>query len=201
MQIFIAVHADLHHGDKKTIALDVDAFDKIAVVKALIQAQEGTPTHHLALGEPGVIGLSYYYEGYPGMADGRTLSDYKVKDGMTLQMALVCVIFVRTLPGKTITIHVSPRYETIDHVKAQIRDKEGIPPYQQRLIFKGLVLKSRRILSFYGICDGAELSLVRVEDEQSLCCWSRRTSSHHLCSAGSECQEDKKTFLEDLIRR
>ena len=59
-------------------------------------------------------------------------------------------IFIKTRTGKQVVLEA--RYtDTVASVKAQIRDKEGIPPVQQCLIYDRMVLDDGRTLAGCGI--------------------------------------------------
>ncbi|CAC5422075.1 unnamed protein product [Mytilus coruscus] len=70
-------------------------------------------------------------------------------------------LFIKTLTGKVITIHIDSSSTILD-LKHSIQDKEGIPPDQQRLIQGGTGIQLADDCTFddYGITDGITLHLV-----------------------------------------
>eukprot|EP00484_Ammonia_sp_Unknown_P000401 CAMPEP_0197022684 /NCGR_PEP_ID=MMETSP1384-20130603/3496_1 /TAXON_ID=29189 /ORGANISM="Ammonia sp." /LENGTH=214 /DNA_ID=CAMNT_0042450769 /DNA_START=90 /DNA_END=734 /DNA_ORIENTATION=+ len=72
---------------------------------------------------------------------------------------MIFPLYIKTINGKTIRLDVEPN-DTIENLKTQIRDKEGILPQSQRLIHSGRKLKDDKTLSEYNI--NAETTLYLV---------------------------------------
>jgi ubiquitin len=78
---------------------------------------------------------------------------------MIVSPAFAEKLLVKTLTGKTISLDVKLT-DTVEAVKQQVADKEGIPPDQQRLIYAGKQLEDGKTLADYTITDNATVHLV-----------------------------------------
>lgn len=66
---------------------------------------------------------------------------------------------IKTLTGRDISIDVEEG-DKIIRIKEMMEEKEGIPPLQQKLIFKGSHLDDEQTVEQAGIQPGASLHLV-----------------------------------------
>ena len=90
------------------------------------------------------------------LEDTCSLSDYKIQSECCLWLNLKdwkvyeFEVGVRMWTGKLTNLHVNP-FDSIEHVKTRIQDKEGIPTDQQRLCFADKVLEDDGTLYGYRI--------------------------------------------------
>jgi ubiquitin-like protein Nedd8 len=70
-----------------------------------------------------------------------------------------CYIKVKTLSGKSLELRIQLK-DTIMRIKERVEEIEGIPPDQQRLIFRGKTLADDRKARLYNITEGSILHLV-----------------------------------------
>ena len=98
------------------------------------------------------------------LEDQRTLGDYSIRRESILHLIptrrdRVMPIYLQTLTGKTITLEVAPQ-DTIDAVKKEAFQKEGMTVEHQTLFYAGEKLNDRKTLKDYNITRNSVLKLI-----------------------------------------
>ena len=91
-----------------------------------------------------------------------TFEDYKIPDDATIDFnhyKYEGQYFIKTISGKTITVDLVEK-DTMENVKAKIRNKEGILSNLQTLMFEGKILEDNRTMEDYRIRNGSTLHLI-----------------------------------------
>ena len=143
MQIFVCCQdAD------KTIAIDVEANDRIDTVKAKIHDKEGCPPDQQVI----------FYD-LEVLGDCLPLSYYDIADGFCLSMILELTLHLAMISGKIITIQMMS-LDSIAEFKEKLYDERGITPDQQQLRFADQQLEHHRHVSDYNIQHKSTINLV-----------------------------------------
>ncbi|XP_058230580.1 uncharacterized protein LOC131343155 [Hemibagrus wyckioides] len=95
--------------------------------------------------------------------DQMTVNHYGLSSGATVMLLISMTpvplqVFVKNEKGQTKTYDITDE-ETVDQLKSKVRQKEGTPEDQQRLIFNGRQLDSGRKLQDYDIVSGSTIHM------------------------------------------
>lgn len=145
----------------KTITLNVEPETSIKSVKVDIQRRKGIP--------PGKQRLDF---GVQELEEYPTLREYNIQKESTLYLRVdeqcgSMPIHVVMPTGKMTTLDVLPS-DDVENIKLEIYDEDGIPPYQQYLLFDGKELEDGRRLNDFNIQKGSMLHLVLHQSVQKL---------------------------------
>ena len=134
------------------LGLEIGPSDTIQSIKAMIQDEEGIPSHEQRL----FHALRKLEDSQKINIPGETLCLVRLVQPCHHGM----VTYVSCGSGKLIPVEVTPN-DTIGTLKTRIHEKEGISPSQQRLFFSGTELENHHTVSGCGIQRESVVDLVQ----------------------------------------
>ena len=155
MNTFINIRDDISQENKRFM-VNVKKDCGIEDIKVAIQNKTNILSlrQYLYLGDPHENGIL--------LSSKESINKYNIANNSDLYLLVFypgMIIFIKTLTGNFFPLKVKPT-NIIEDIQNKIKEKEGIPKSQQRLVYKGKSLKSYHTLFHYLISDGTILHLL-----------------------------------------
>jgi ubiquitin C len=141
----------------KSSVIEVEQSDSLFALKSKIEDIEGVPISNQRLT---YLGRSLY-------SNNNLVSDYNIENEGIIHLSLyirggVMLKIYNPINNNTNVIDIDPS-ETIEDLKAQIEDIEGIPCFQQRLTYDGRVLSNNESkICSYGFHENAVVEVYQT---------------------------------------
>ena len=147
----IRIRIRLRSPEGLTGPVEVSVDNNVSILQNMAHVHSRIPPHLQCLHYDGRPIESYRRIGYYSLPNN-AIVDVELRD-------YELMVFIKTLTGQTITVHVTPR-DTVGDVKQKIFEQEGIPVDRQRMIFVGEQLNDNHRLLDYRIEHESAVHLV-----------------------------------------
>ena len=135
--------------------LTVNPQDTVSSLKGLIQTKLGVPVQQQKL-------MFVNGQRTPLNDDSKPLSWYGLQSGSQVSLLITqpppFQVFLKNEKGKSTTYDITPE-ETVDHFKARVEQREGVPVSQQRLLHQSREMTRGR-LTDYNVTNHSTIDLM-----------------------------------------
>ena len=158
VNVHFTIYVDKLGTEDEVLTLDVKDWDTVHNIKTKIEDMKNIPVGQQIL----------MFDGEE-LKDGRTLASYNIQQDNFVYLKDM-VIHVSTLAGEVNLVLKVSTSDTINHVKAMIRNKRGTPSEQQRLLFGLQQLEDGMTLSYYNIQNHDVVTMIKVVQMMKVDC-------------------------------